>query len=259
MAQLSEVEVMPPEAFLEWWSDAWEVGQHVAVMGMNGSGKTTFEHLLLQPRKYVLALDAKGYDDSLTDYGWPRTDKWPLPREYRDRVKEGEPCRIIIGNPVRSEKQFTANNALMRRVLKDVFVIGNWTVLADEGLILAHQKFVGAGDSIDRLFVTARARKISLVYGVQKASIGRTSPAGLSAFSQSTWVAVSRTRDERAMDRIAEICGRPKQEMRGLISSLPKYAFAIIGLDPTEPIRIVLPPKLEHRAAPKKDSWLWRT
>ena len=257
METLSEVEVMTPEAFLAWWSKAWEVGQHVAVMGMNGSGKTTFEHLLLAPRKYVLALDAKGYDGSLTNYGWPRTDKWPLPREMREQVRNGEPCRVILGNPARTEKQFAANNLLMRRVLKDVFLVGNWTVLADEGIILAHRKFVNAGDNLDRLFITARDRKISLVYGVQRPSIGRTSPAGLSAFSQSTWVCVSRTRDERVMERVAEICGRPKAEVMGLISALPRFAFAVLGLDPFEPIRIVLPPKLEPRKKPERRNWLW--
>lgn len=252
MPELSRVVVLSPDDFLAWWSKSWEVGQHVAIMGMNGSGKTTLEHFLLLPRKYILALDAKGYDSSLSAYGWPRTDKWPLPHSMRQAVKDGDPLRVIIGNPARSEKQWASNNVLMRRVLKDVFLQGRWTVLVDEGIIIAHRKFVDAGDTLDRLFITARDRGVSLVYGVQRPSIGRTSPAGLSAFSQSTWVAVSRTRDERVHDRVAEICGRPKAEMRGLIAALPKYCWAILGLDPHEPIRLVTPPKL--KVVPKSNA-----
>ena len=255
MERLSEVEVQSPEQFTEWWAQAWQVGEHVAVLAANGAGKTTLEHLLLTPRRYVLALDAKGYDQSLTDYGWPRTDQWPLRGELRSNLDAGEPVHVVLGNAVRTEREFAANNALMRRVLKDVFLIGRWTVLADEGLILAHQKFVGAGDSIDRLFVAARARGLSLVYGMQRTNIGRTSPAALSAHTQSTWVAVGRTRDERAMDRVAEICGRPAAEVRGLIQALPKFTFAVMGLDPFEPIRLVRPPKLPHREVVKASRW----
>ena len=246
--RLSEVEALTPEDFLAWWADAWEVGQHVVVIGAAGSGKTTFEHLLLLPRQWVLALDPKGHDSSLSAYpGYERTSRWPLPREMRQRLRDEEPLHVIVGNAGRTEKQWAANSQLMRRVVRDVFVQGRWTLLADEGIILAHRQFVDAGENLDRLFIAARDRKLSLVYGVQHTSLGRTGPAALPAFSQSTWVAVARTRDERLQDRLAEICGRPKAEMRGLVSALPRFWFAVMGLDPYEPVRLVKAPALHTR------------
>lgn len=250
MARLSEVEVLTPEQFLDWWSRAWEVGQHVLVLGAAGSGKTTFEHLLVTPRKWVLALDPKGHDRSLSAWpGFERTSRWPLPYEMRQRLRDEEPVHVIVGNRGRSEKEWAANSALMQRVVKDVFTIGRWTVVADEGLLLAHRRFVDAGESLDRLFIAARDRGISLVYGVQHASMGRTGPAALASTTQSTWVAIARTRDERLQERVAEIVGRPAAEMRGLIQALPKYVFGVFGLDPFEPVRLVKAPALHVQPA----------
>ena len=47
--------------FLPWFQTAWQPGQHVALIAPTGAGKTTFAGGLLNLRRYVLALDAKGW------------------------------------------------------------------------------------------------------------------------------------------------------------------------------------------------------
>ena len=213
-------------------------------MGQTGSGKTTLGAFLMRVRQYVLVPDAKGGDRTLDSLGWPRVRQWPLPRRYRDRVKDGEPVRVIIGIRVNSKEDFEKNAALLRKVIASVFGQGKWTLWCDEGQVLSDRRYVDAGDDLEKLLIIARDRLVSIVYSVQRPQIGRTTPAASAAYSQSDWLFVSNTRDTRVHDRLAEIAGRPAAEMRGLIEALPRYTWACIGLDPTEPIRLVTPPAL---------------
>jgi hypothetical protein len=57
----------------------------------------------------------------------------------------------------------------------------------------------------------------------------------------STWCAVSYTRDTDVVNRLAEILGRPKPEIRGALKGLDKYTWLLVGRDPREPIRVTLP------------------
>ena len=80
------IEVLPWEDFLPWWSDAWEPGQHVGIVGPTGSGKTTLEFGLCQTTDYVLAIDPKGGDQTLAASGWRRVTTWPPPSGVIARV-----------------------------------------------------------------------------------------------------------------------------------------------------------------------------
>lgn len=55
--------------FLAYMRDVWEPGQHIAMIGPTGEGKSTFAVGLLSLRKWVLALDPKGEDETLTESG----------------------------------------------------------------------------------------------------------------------------------------------------------------------------------------------
>jgi hypothetical protein len=243
---MSEVLVMKPEEFLQWWAKTFKAGMHCVIMGQTGSGKTVLEIFLCSVRKYVLALDAKGGDTSLSQSRWPRITRWPLPYSIRQQVKDGkEPVRIIIGKPARTKVQRTANRELLRKVVPDLWEQGKWCVVCDEGQILADRRYVGVGDELEEMLIAARDRGLSLIFTIQRPQIGRTTPAASASISQSTFVAVARTRDSRVHNRLAEIVGRPAAEVRGLIKALPQFAWAIFSLDPYDPIRIVIPPPLK--------------
>ncbi len=252
MPALSKVEVLTPEEFLQWWRKAWRQGEHVAIAALTGSGKSTLGAFLCSVRKWVMALDAKGMDSTLSSTGWPRVGRWPLPRQMRDSIKDNEPCRVIIGRKCNSDEEFERNAELMRQALKGAWAQGAWSVWADEGQLLADKRYGNAGDRLEKMLIAARDRAISLVFTVQRVAIGRSTPSATAAYTQSTWLFVARTRDTKVADRLAEIAGRPAAEMRGLISSLPKYWWACLGLDPNEPIRLVKPPKLGNKSTKER-------
>jgi hypothetical protein len=233
------------QEFIKWWAKAWKPGQHVFVAGMTGSGKSTCIIFLCKVRKFVVALDAKGLDRTLSASGWERIKTWPPPAKIREQVKNGEITRIIVGKKANDDVQFESNAALLRKSVKGIWSQGNWTVDADEGQILADRRYVGAGADLEKMMIAARDRGVSLIFATQRPAVGQTAPSIASAMAQSEWVVVARTRDTRVHNRLAEILGRPAAEVRALISSLPKFTWAVVGLDPYEPIRLMQPPEIK--------------
>src|ERR1700748_169221 len=104
---------LPWPHFLAWFRRAWKPGQHVAMIGPTGEGKTTFASGILAQRKYVIALDPKGEDETLSASGFERVlhlpntrvdplwrvRHWEASRQW-DRIHqdiaEGRPARIIV-------------------------------------------------------------------------------------------------------------------------------------------------------------------
>src|SRR5215469_8515779 len=85
--------------FLRWLETNWEPGEHFALCGPTGEGKTTFAVGIMQLRKWVMALDAKGEDDTLASSGFQRVLSFPLDKKIRQDIAEGKPARLIIGGP----------------------------------------------------------------------------------------------------------------------------------------------------------------
>ena len=70
------------------------------------------------------------------------------------------------------------------------------------------------------------------------------------AAKQSTWVAVSYTRDTDVVNRLAEVLGRPKPEIRAALAGLDQYAWLIVGRNPREPYRVTIPDFIAPKAEP---------
>jgi len=226
--------------FLPWFDKAWEPGQHVSLIAPTGAGKTTFASGILGLRKYVLALDAKGGDSTLESLELPRLKKWPgvkaMTRAVEDNDKNGKPSRYLVGNPARSSEELEQLERTMNQVLNDAYAMGGWTVYADELMILTDNRMFGLRKEVDRLLIAARDLGVSFVSSFQ-APTWVTPQAG----KQSTWVAISYTRDTDVVNRLAEILGRPKAEIRGAVKGLEQYSWLIVGRNPREPIRVTIP------------------
>jgi hypothetical protein len=117
--------------------------------------------------------------------------------------------------------------------------MGGWTVYADELQIMTDPRMLDLRQECDQMLVAARDRGISFVSSYQ-------SPSWVTphASRQAKWVAVSYTRDRDVVRRLAEVLGRPRQELEGAMSEMAKYSFLIVGLDPREPYRVTIPDPL---------------
>ena len=233
--------------FLPFFRDAWKPGEHVSLIAPTGAGKTTFASGILQQRKYVLALDAKGGDSTLDSLGFPRLDKWPgvkdMARRVTDNDEEGKPSRFIVGNRARTPVEVANLTKTIGDTIRQAYEMGGWTVYADELMILTDPRQFNLRTEVDRMLIAARDLGISFVSSYQ-APTWVTPMAG----KQATWVAVSYTRDTDVVNRLAEIMGRPKAEIRGAVNGLERYSWILVGRDPREPLRVTIPTYV----APKK-------
>lgn len=209
--------------FLRWLETAWEPGEHFALIGPTGEGKTTFAVGILRLRKWIMALDAKGEDDTLAASGFERVTKFPLSRKIRNAVAEGRPARLIIGGPTTSFAEEKKLRALLAQAVAMVRHQGGWTLYADEFQILSDLRMFGLGKPIEQGLVSARAKGTSIVTSFQ-------APAWVPKAStrQATLVAMWPTRDRSMIKSVAESMGRDFQELLSIVEELPQYHTVVI-------------------------------
>lgn len=225
--------------FLRWLETVWEPGKHFALVGPTGEGKTTFAVGILSLRKWVMALDAKGEDQTLAASGFTRITKFPLPRSIRNDIAEGKPAKLIIGGPTTSD----AEERYLRRLLADAVSMvrhqGGWTLYADEFQILADLRMFALGKPIEQGLVSARAKGTSIVTSYQ-------APAWVprAATRQAWGVAVWPTRDLGMIKSIAESMGRDWRELMEVVHLLPEFHCVVIPKKLQHPLIITHPPKV---------------
>jgi len=232
----------------------WQPGQHVALVGKTREGKTNFVVWLLQEcRNYVLALDPKGNDESLSNSGWTRVSTVPgglakpkpFSREWQawrrldqDRA-EGRPVRIIAGIESRTRAADIANRQLMRDAIEYARQTGGWSLLVDEHQILSDRRMFGLGEDIARQAISAARDKMSVLANMQYLAWVEKA-----ATRQATLIAVCRTRDRDLIRSAARVAGRPWQEIQAAVDELPKFWWLVVSDELRAPMLMVRPPKV---------------
>lgn len=235
-----DIVAVPWEIFLEWMGEVWEAGQHIAIVGPTGEGKTTLAVPLLKIRKWVIALDPKGEDSTLQKSGFTRVTKLPLPRKIRNDVAEEKPAHLIMGGGSDSLAADKALRKLMAEALEMVRGQGGWTIYADEFQILADQKMFGLGAFVERLLVSARSKGTSVVTSYQ-------APAWVpkAALRQASFVMLTGNRDPNMIKTIAEAMGREWKDLYIMVQNLPRWHVLVIPKSLHSPILLIHPPPLD--------------
>lgn len=225
--------------FLRWLETNWQPGEHFALVGPTGEGKTTFAVGIMSLRKFVMALDAKGEDETLAASGFERVTKFPLSRKVRQAVAEGKPARLIVGGPTTSFAEEKALRNLLAEAVAMVRHQGGWTLYADEFQVLADLRMFGLGKAIEQGLISARSKGTSIVTSFQ-------APAWVPKAStrQATLCAVWPTRDQMMIRNVAEGMGRDWRELRTIIEEMPAYHPIVIPKSIHEPYIITHPPKV---------------
>lgn len=222
---------------------AWEPGQHWALIGPTGEGKSTFAIRILRGRKWVLALDPKGKDDTLEAAGWTRTTTLPPGRKVQKRIEEGQPVRLIVGGESRTDAQDVALQQLMQDAIKYARHSGGWTLYVDEFELLSSQRMFRLGPFIERMLITARRDKTSIVTSFQAAAW-----VSKHATRQATLCTLWPTRDRDMIKNVAQSMGRRWQDVAAAVDLLPPYHVLVIPKQISAPMIITSAPKVTARA-----------
>lgn len=238
---LSEVEPLTWTDFLLRQKDHWEPGEHWAVVAPTGEGKTTFLAGLVKTRRYVLTLDQKGGDKTLSALGWDRMTKWPPSRADRRDMADGQPFRRLVGSTKRDQPSRVVRRELHRQILRAAMEEGGWTILAPDLAALTARQFGNAWDEMVELLILARDAGTSIVTDFQR-------PAGVprEAGEMATYLAIGYTRDKDTVSRLAEMMGRSAAEIRGAVNALSElpYGWLVVSRRPRDPIVLTRPEKL---------------
>jgi hypothetical protein len=134
----------------------WKQGEHVAIIGTTGSGKTYLENRLLKLRGHVIFFRTKAEDprDDPMDSGWRRA-------KTVKEISASQHRYWLLDPPY--ERQHVEGLALFRKARSE----GAWTVAIDE-LYGATLPQVGLEQPITWGLTQGRSGKITMVCGMQR-------------------------------------------------------------------------------------------
>jgi len=236
------------DAFRDYFRKAWRPGEHVGLCAHTGAGKSTFAGGILDLREYVIVADPKGGDETLAALKLQRLPMWPGPKAMVRLVdknqRDGKPSRYIVGPIVTVGADLPKLRAAIADSLDGVFDMGGWTYYLDEVQVAADRRMMNLSGKVDKLLVAARSKGVSMVMSFQQPKW-----VTAAALTQPAWFAVAATRDTDTVNRLAELMGRPKAEIRGALKGLAKFHWLVVGRDPQEPLIVTKPDEIKARRA----------
>lgn len=196
----------------------WNNGEHVALIGPTGQGKTTLLMNLLPLHRYVTVFATKPRDESmerLIAQGYARIDKWQsLPANRMPRRVLWPNARELDSE----EQQRIVFHDAFRRIYRE----GHWTVAIDELWYIVNE--LKLGQDVRLYLLQARALGISLLVASQRPAF-----IPVEVYDQSTHLFFWRDNDERNLSRLSGISWRSADMIRYLIANLDEYQVLYVN------------------------------
>lgn len=215
--------------FLPWFQ--WNQGEHIAMIGPTGAGKTTLALAVLPLRKYITVLATKPNDSTLKEFGHSNGfEKFPT---WPEATPELSPRRIIwpdaksLYSAASQQKQF-------KLALEKIYREGGWCVYVDELWFVIHHLRLEL--EIRTYLQQSRSNYISLVCATQ-----RPSRVPLEIYDQSTHLFFWRDNDERNLQRISGISWLSGSYVRALVANLEPHEVLYIHVPTGRMFRTMAP------------------
>lgn len=239
------------------WSEAFahlrgnfKQGDHVAILGPTGTGKTHIALAVAELRSYVMLLACKPKDPLIDDaigrgYYLVPTNKLEVP--YTDGVPHHK--RVIywprmstgkgsVGNQYLLEAERRLQKPLIAGALGYVRKNGHWCVVLDEGTWICRD--LGLQRQVDSALTQFRTLNASVVVlGQRPAWMGRY------VLSQPTHLFIFQTSNSDDLKALGDISGTDTKLVQAVVRSLDRQAHHALYIDTRSGsmFRTVAPPR----------------
>lgn len=207
---------MSRPAWLAWMRRTWKQGQHIAIMGRTGRGKTTLVRDVAAVREWVAVAAIKRKDETLTLFpkvGYKVIAKWPPAYGLQ---------RVVLWAKPKSLYDMTEQQKQMRLMLGDVYKNGGWTLVFDDVARVANA--LGFKREIAMMLNEARSQFSSIICNMtQPSSVTQAIPS--ETWRQVRFHLVFFYRVGRDLEAIADIVGYSKTELKKMMSLLKPFDF----------------------------------
>jgi hypothetical protein len=196
----------------------WQRGEHVALIGPTGSGKTTTLRQILPRHPYVAIIATKPADRTLDPFmrdGYRRMDRW---QSLDPRIL---PRRILWPDASRLDSQ-PRQSSVISDAFARIYRERAWTLAIDETWFATNR--LKLRSEIDTMLTQGRSIDLSMVNATQR-------PAWIptAVYDQSTHLFFWRNNDGRAQSRLAEINNVNAGTVKDIVGNLEKHQILYIN------------------------------
>jgi len=190
----------------------WAMGEHFALIGPTGLGKTTMLLNLLPLHPFVAVFATKPRDDSMDRLlmeGYIRLDRW------RSLDATIYPHRVLWPDATSLDSE-DKQKEVFADAFARIYREGGWTVALDELWYIIN--VLGLSRAVRTFLLQARALGISLVCATQ-----RPAYVPLEVYDQSTHLMFWRDNDETNLKRLSGLAGNSASLIRSTVANLDKF------------------------------------
>lgn len=191
----------------------WQRGEHFALIGPTGGGKTTMLFNLYPLHPYTAVFGTKPRDSSMDAFvseGFIRLDNWKSldPRDY--------PRRVIWPHLRDLDTMVPEQRAVFKQAFQKIYIEGNWDLIIDEGYYI--DEVLKLGNMLRLFYTQARSMNIGLVLATQ-----RPAWVPVEVYDQSTHLMFWRDNDARNLKRLREVSVIHSDAIREIVPNLERH------------------------------------